>query len=142
MRAINRLPGRGTALVLGLLPFVALSLAYLVGSAVRLAANPSDKLLPSLATIAATVDRMAFQPDPRTGDYLLWVDTAASLSRLGWGLGIAAGLALVVGVLIGLLPLVRATLAPFVAFVSMVPPLALLPILFIVMAWARHRRSR
>lgn len=133
MRAINRLPGRGTALVLGVLPFAALSLAYLAGSAVRLAENPSDKLLPSLATIAATVERMAFLPDPRTGDYLLWADTAASLSRLGWGLGLSAALALVVGVLIGLLPLVRATMAPFVAFVSMVPPLALLPILFIVM---------
>lgn len=133
MRAINRLPGRGAAIALGLAPFAVLILAYLAGSALRLAANPADKLLPSLATIAATVNRMAFLPDPRTGDYLLWSDTLASLSRLGWGLGISAAVALAVGMVIGMLPLVRVTLAPFVAFVSMVPPLALLPILFIAL---------
>ncbi len=35
--------------------------------------------------------------------------------------------------MIGLFPYVRALLAPFIAAISMVPPLALLPILFIVM---------
>ena len=48
-------------------------------------------------------------------------------------LAISAGIALVIGVLIGLLPFAGATLGPFVAVLSMVPPLALLPILFIVM---------
>jgi len=33
----------------------------------------------------------------------------------------------------GVIPLIRATLAPFVAALSMIPPLAILPILFIVM---------
>ncbi len=37
------------------------------------------------------------------------------------------------GILIGLLPIARAGLGPFVAVASMIPPLALLPILFIVM---------
>jgi NitT/TauT family transport system permease protein len=133
MRLINRHPGWGSALLLGALPFGLLVLAYLIGSALRLAENPADKLLPALTTIADAVDRMAFQPDPRTGDYLLWVDTAASLERLGIALLISAGLALVVGMLTGMLPVVRAVLAPFVAFVSMVPPLALLPILFIAL---------
>ena len=133
MRWINRRPSRGATLALQCLPFALLIIAYLIGSAIRLEANPNDKLLPSLATLADTVNRMAFQPDPRTGDYLLWSDTAASLWRLFAGLGISTVLALVVGLLIGLLPLMSATLAPFVAFVSMVPPLALLPILFIVM---------
>ena len=41
--------------------------------------------------------------------------------------------ALVVGILIGLLPIMGAMFGPFVAVLSMVPPLALLPILFIVM---------
>ena len=133
MRAINIRPGRGTALVLGLLPFAALAVAYLAGSALRLAENPSDKLLPALTTLAASIDLLAFTPDRRTGEYLLWADTAASLTRLAWGMGIAASLALVLGLLAGVLPVMRALLAPFVAFVSMVPPLALLPILFIVM---------
>jgi NitT/TauT family transport system permease protein len=132
MRWINRHPGRGGRL-LGVLPFGLLALAYLIGSALRLADNPQDKLLPSLVSIADAMDRMAFAPDPRTGDYLLWVDTAASLERLGIALAISAALALLVGMLIGMLPWFRALLAPLVAFVSMVPPLALLPILFIVL---------
>jgi NitT/TauT family transport system permease protein len=133
MRWINRQPGRGGALLLGALPFGLLAFAYLIGSAIRLAGNPQDKLLPALTSIADAVDRMAFVPDPRTGDYLLWVDTAASLERLGVALLTSAALALVIGMLIGMLPYVRAVLAPFVAFVSMVPPLALLPILFIAL---------
>lgn len=133
MRAINIRPGRGGALALGLLPFAALAVAYLTGSALRLAENPSDKLLPALTTLAASIDLLAFTPDRRTGQYLLWADTLASLTRLAWGMGIAAVLALVLGLLAGVLPLMRALLAPFVAFVSMVPPLALLPVLFIVM---------
>ena len=76
---------------------------------------------------------MAFVADPRTGEYLLWSDTAASLVRLFAGLGISTVIALVIGMLIGMLPYLRALLAPFVAVISMVPPLALLPILFIVM---------
>ena len=133
MRLINLHPDRGTRLVLGMAPFGVLALAYLIGSAVRLAANPADKLLPSLASLAASVNRLAFLPDPRTGDYLLWVDTLASLTRLGAGLGLAALGAFVIGLAIAVLPLARAALAPLVAFVSMVPPLALLPILFILL---------
>ncbi len=57
----------------------------------------------------------------------------ASLERLLAGLAIATLIALVIGTVIGMLPYVRALIAPFVATFSMVPPLALLPILFIVM---------
>ncbi|MBD3764668.1 MAG: ABC transporter permease subunit [Rhodobacterales bacterium] len=133
MRWINRQPGPGGRLALGALPFVLLGLAYLAGSALRLAEDPNDKLLPALTSLAAAVDLMAFTPDRRTGEYLLWTDTAASLLRLGAGLGLSAVLALAVGMAAGLLPLARAALAPLVAFVSMVPPLALLPVLFILL---------
>jgi NitT/TauT family transport system permease protein len=75
---------------------------------------------------------MAFQEDRRSGDYLMWQDTAASLKRLGIGVGVAASLALVVGLLNGILPLIRAGLTPLVSTLSMIPPLAILPILFIV----------
>jgi NitT/TauT family transport system permease protein len=63
---------------------------------------------------------------------LLWQDTAASLQRLALGLGSAALLGLLLGVATGLIPYVRASLSPFVAVVSLVPPMAILPILFIV----------
>lgn len=133
MRAINLRLSRTARIALALLPFVALLVAYSIGSNLRLAENPNDKLLPSFETMGEAIKAYAFEPDPRTGQYLLWSDTAASLKRLLSGLGIAALIALVFGVLIGLLPVMGATLGPFVAVMSMVPPLALLPILFIVM---------
>lgn len=133
MRLINVRPDRGTALFLAVLPFALVVLAYILGSAERLAENPDDKLLPSLPSLGNAIVKMAFTADARTGDYLLWTDTIASMERLLAALAIATLIALVIGVLVGMLPVVRALLAPFVAMVSMVPPLALLPILFIVM---------
>jgi NitT/TauT family transport system permease protein len=106
-------------------------LFYLFASDARLAINPNDKLLPSFASFAEAVDRLALTPDPRKGSYIFWDDTFASLFRLFIGLVVATGLGLVFGISIGLLPLVRSALAPFVAFVSVIPPLAVLPILFI-----------
>ena len=132
MRLINRSPGPGSRAVLAVLPFLVVFLAYSIGSELRLAANPSDKLLPAPATIAATAHRLFTEADRRSETVLLWHDTAASLIRLSLGVGISAALATIVGLLIGLLPHVRATFAGFVAVISMIPPLAVLPILFIV----------
>ena len=66
-----------------------------------------------------------------SGDYLFWSDTLASLRRLGTGLGISALSALFVGLFIGVLPPIRATFGPLVTSIAVIPPLALLPILFI-----------
>lgn len=132
MRLINRHPGRFPALALGLIPFVILILIYGMASQERLADNPNDKLLPGLEQMTAAVERMAFQEDKRSGNYLMLEDTLASLERLGMGIGIAALMALVVGILNGTLPLFRANMAPLVSAASMIPPLAILPILFIV----------
>ncbi|MEW5729247.1 MAG: ABC transporter permease subunit [Pseudomonadota bacterium] len=131
-RIINRHPGRGGALFWGALPFLAVAVLYVTFSALRLAENPSDKLLPALATIGDAIARMAFEPDKRSGDILLWADTLSSLSRLGMGLAAATALGLVGGIAVGLIPYARAGLAPFVAVLSMIPPMAVLPILFIV----------
>jgi NitT/TauT family transport system permease protein len=119
-------------LALSMLPFVLLIAAYIAGSNARLAANPGDKLMPSPATLAVTIHRYAFEEDERTGDVLLWADTSASLERLLVALGISALLGVTFGVLIGFIPYLRATFAPFVAALSLIPPLAILPILFII----------
>lgn len=119
-------------LVLSMMPFMLLIVAYLTASSARLAANPGDKLLPSPATFAATIHRYALEEDERTGDILLWSDTAASLERLLIALGLSALMGVTFGVAIGVIPYLRATFAPFVAAVSLIPPLAILPILFIV----------
>lgn len=131
-RLINLRPGRGGTLFLGALPFLLILAAYLASSSVRLAANPDDKLLPSFSTIAATVQDYAFEEDARSGQVLLWKDTFASLQRIVIALALSALIGLTLGISIGMLPYVGATLGPIVAAISMIPPLAILPILFIV----------
>ncbi|MEO1551393.1 MAG: ABC transporter permease subunit [Pseudomonadota bacterium] len=132
MRLINRSPGPALRVFLVLLPFAAVCVAYAVASHYRLLENPNDKLLPAPSKIAETAQRLFTEGDRRSGRILLWHDTAASLRRLALGVGLSALTGLIFGLLIGLLPYARATLAGFVAVVSMIPPLALLPILFIV----------
>ncbi|WPY96123.1 ABC transporter permease subunit (plasmid) [Limimaricola variabilis] len=131
MRVINRHPGPALRLALVLAPFAALLLAYWIASELRLAANPADKLLPAPESVIDTAAALFTEGDRRTGKILLWHDTWASLVRLVSGVGIATALALGAGLAIGLVPHLRAMLAGFVGVVSMVPPLALLPILFI-----------
>ena len=131
-RLINQRPGRGGSALLSLLPFILVVCAYLFYSHARLLQNPGDKLLPSPTTIAATVHRYAFEEDERSGDVLWWTDTWASLERLLTALAISAIIGLSLGLAIGVIPYLRAAIAPFVAAVSLIPPLAILPILFIV----------
>lgn len=120
------------ALYLGAFPFLLALVVYLFASSARLADNPDDKLLPSLSSIAASMSTLATEPSVRTGELTLWADTRASLIRLGLGLGLSALGGLVFGVLTGLFPYARAALMPLIAVLSMIPPLAILPILFIV----------
>lgn len=115
-----------------MLPFILLISAYLIYSHARLAANPGDKLLPSPATLARTIHQYAFEEDERSGEILLWADTSASLKRILTALGISALIGVALGLVIGVIPYVKATLASFIAVLSLIPPLAILPILFIV----------
>lgn len=124
-------PGGRLNLILAALPFVLLLAVYLAASAARLEANPQDKLLPSLSQMADAVVRVAFTEDACTGHYLLWQDTLSSLRRLAIGVLGAALAGLAVGLGIGLFRGVHALANPIVTFISMIPPLAILPILFI-----------
>lgn len=131
-RWINRKPGRAGRLVLGLLPFVLALVLYSVASAQRLSENPRDKLLPSLSAMAQTFTSMAFEPDRRTGEYLLLNDTVASLKRIATAVILSGLIALIFGVSCGAIPYVRAQASPIIAAISLIPPMAILPILFIV----------
>jgi NitT/TauT family transport system permease protein len=131
MRLINLRPSREGRLILGTMPFLAVACAYLWASAERLAANPDDRLLPSPAQMGSAFLDLAFVPELRSGTYVLLADTVASLARLFSGVGFATLAALLLGVAIGFVPRVQAALGPFVRVISVVPPLALLPILFI-----------
>ena len=131
MRLINFRPRRSSALILSALPFLLLLVIYVLGSTLRLAENPDDKLLPALGNIYSTFKQYAVEQDVRSGEILLWLDTLASLKRIGIALAISTVLSLCLGICIGALPIIRALLGNFVNVVSMIPPLAILPILFI-----------
>lgn len=130
-RLVNQQPARTSGMILAMLPFLLVFFTYVSFSNARLAVNPNDKLLPAMTSFAAAIKRMAFEPSKRSGDVLLWADTASSLRRLAIGVSISALLGLVVGIALGALPVVSAGFSPFVASLSLIPPMALLPILFI-----------
>ncbi len=132
-RLMNIMPDRALKVGLALLPFLIILLIYLWASDLRLAENPGDKLMPSFSSFGDAIQRMAFAPDQRSGEYLLWNDTLASLQRLGLGITVSAVLGLSFGLLNGAVPLVRANLSPLTTILSLIPPMAVLPILFIVL---------
>ncbi len=128
---IHARPGPWLHRLLVMLPFVLALGFYLWASHLRHQENPSDKLLPTPAQMVDAAQRMAFQPDRRSGQYLMWADTRASLTRLLLGVSLAALVGLFLGLNMGLFPGFHSGFQTFVTFVSMIPPLAILPILFI-----------
>lgn len=131
-KLINQHPSKPVRLLLGLMPFLVLMIIYIGASNARLAENPNDKLLPSLASFSEAIDRMAFEPSKRTGDYLFWQDTGSSLKRLALGVGISGLAALSLGIIMGAIPLAKAGMSPLITAISLIPPMAILPILFII----------
>ena len=131
-RAINYVPARPSGLMLAILPFVLAIVLYAIGSDLRLSENPTDKLMPSFGSFVDAMDKLAFQENRRTGEYVFWTDTATSLKRIFTGLAISTVLCILIGIPIGFLPYLRSLFGPFVAAFSLIPPLAVLPILFII----------
>ncbi|NOZ54069.1 MAG: ABC transporter permease subunit [Gammaproteobacteria bacterium] len=131
-RLMNLRPTKPFRIGLGILPFIIILVIYLAASNVRLAENSRDKLLPSFDSFVSAIQRMAFEPSKRTGEILLWADTFASLERLALGVGISALIGLTLGIINGLIPLASAPLSPLVRTLSLIPPMAILPILFIM----------
>jgi NitT/TauT family transport system permease protein len=124
-------PPGGLRILLAVLPFLLLLCVYLIASDIRNTANPQDKLLPTISKITKAFKKAALETDKRSGTILLWSDTAASLKRLLIGMSAAAVVGLVLGLNMGLLPGVRCVGLAFVTFIANIPPLAILPILFI-----------
>ncbi|HMI19825.1 MAG TPA: ABC transporter permease [Sphingomonas sp.] len=132
MRWVNVRPSRRNSVLLGALPLLLVVVAYLFASAARHAANPSDKILPTPAAMATAMHSLLVDADPLSGRLIFWADTLASLERLGLGLGICTLSALLVGMVLGILPAARASFGALVTTVAVIPPIALLPVLFIV----------
>ncbi len=131
-RLINQVPSKTTNIILGLLPFLLIVVVYISASTARLAENHNDKLLPSIEKSINSISKLAFEPSKRSGEYILLNDTISSLKRLAMGVAISAVFALAVGIAIGIIPYVTSTISPLIWFFSLVPTMAMLPILFIV----------
>ncbi len=128
---VHARPGKRLGTILAILPFLLLLAVYMLASDLRHKDNPNDKLLPSISQMGAAVQQMAFTKDVRSGNYLMLQDTMSSLRRLLIGVLLAAFAGLLLGLNLGLFPGFNAMLNPFITFISMIPPLAILPILFI-----------
>ena len=119
-----------TRWVLSTLLFALLIAGYLTGSYYRHLENPQDNVMPTLSQMLDGVKRSAFERD-RNGDLRLWLVTFASACRFGMALGVI-GLAIPLGVGMGLFPYVEALFYRFLVFFDKIPALSVLPILFII----------
>jgi NitT/TauT family transport system permease protein len=116
--------------VLGALPFLLLVAVYAYFSHQRQLDNPLDRLMPGLTQLSKGIEEI-ITPDKRTETVWLVVDTLASLERLAQGMGAGLAVAILLGLLMGIFSTCHALLSPVVTALAKVPPLALLPIIFI-----------
>ncbi len=130
-RGLHAEPPRWLGIVLAAAPFLLFITLYIVASQIRYQDNPQDKLLPTMTKLSAAVEKVAVNEDKRSGEILLWSDTLSSVKRLALGVGIAAFIGFFLGLNMGLLPGIRGLSLTFVTFIANIPPLAILPILFI-----------
>jgi NitT/TauT family transport system permease protein len=130
---VHAQPAMWQRVLMGALPFLLIIVVYSLASDARLADNPNDKLLPSFQHMWDSMVPMVTEEDPRSGNYLLWHDTQASLTRLAIGVSAAFIVALWLGLNTGTFGGMTAVVNPVLAFIAMIPPLALLPILFITL---------
>lgn len=129
---IHAKPGKRFSIALMLIPFLFLVLGYAVMAEVRHADNPKDKIMPTISKIADTAYTYAFVPDKK-GNYRLLKDTVTSFTRLVAGVTLAAFVGLMVGMNMALFKGMQVTISPFITFLSIIPPLALLPVFMITM---------
>ncbi|MBI3270228.1 MAG: ABC transporter permease [Planctomycetes bacterium] len=124
--------------LLAVVPFALLAAAYGVGAELRHRDNPKDRLMPGAAQLldgireAAREHKIGEREDgePITERWIV-VDTLVSLRRLGIALVLATTASIALGLFMGTFTAIDALLNPFFRALSKIPPLALLPILFI-----------
>ncbi|HOP63987.1 MAG TPA: ABC transporter permease subunit [Spirochaetota bacterium] len=124
-------PSGRLKLFLTALPFVLVLMLYFTVSQIRHAENPGDKILPTFTQMGEAAYKMAFEIDSRTGERLMVADTVSSLRRIVTGMLAASLLGLIIGLNMGLFPGFESLTSVFITFISIIPPLAILPILFI-----------
>ncbi len=125
-------------LALGILPFVAVVGWYSYGSYQGHAENPKYKILPNLSQFREGLKQI-FQERKHLRDgkevKYTWfaVDTIASLKRIGMALGITIGISVALGLFMGAFTIVDAFSSPLVRTMGKIPPMALLPLIFVLL---------
>ena len=116
--------------ILVLLPIVFVVSLYFYGSHKRHQENPKDRMMPNLEQIQSGIVKTV-EVNRRTGDRWLWKDLKYSLRLMVVSVTITVGSAVLVGLHMACFSAIEALHMKFVRFVSFIPPLALLPLIFI-----------
>ena len=118
------------------LPWIVIAifvLSYHLLSVSRLSINPNDKLTPSIIDMGQTFWQAATGTYYKNPDeYILWKDTFTSLRLLLSGVISGFVVGAMLGLVTGTLPYARASLRPIIVVLSIVPPLSLLSLMFII----------
>lgn len=109
--------------------FLLTILVYSYASYRRHQEDPLDKMVPTAAQLLDGVKSVTIEKD-RSGDIRLLVDTLQSGKLFLIGFFVAAGIGIPLGLHMGAFPRTEALFLKFMTVFSMVPPLIILPILF------------
>jgi NitT/TauT family transport system permease protein len=142
---IDARPNRVTIWGLSWFLFVAGIALYFVTAHKRHLENPEDKVAPSLAQLAQGVADAVLKPDGDTEvnpddasaplarrflNSMLWTDTVASSRRFAWAMLLLIP-AVILGLHMGLFPVIGGFFLRFILFFDKIIALSVLPILFI-----------
>lgn len=120
--------------LLGVLPFVLLIAAYSHFGEIHREAKPDSMLMPSFTEIKDSIVSLTTEPESKRKETpMLWADTWASMSNLLIGMGIAAWIAMVIGLHNGLLRGLDGLLGPIITVISFIPPILAVPIVIATM---------
>lgn len=119
-----------SSILWGMILFVFIIGIYWAVSYWRHIDNPQDKIMPSFTQIGQGI-KFSLSPD-ETGQIPLLIDTYYSLSRLFIGLFFSLLISLTLGICMGFFEFFNKISNKFIAYFGKIPPLALLPILFII----------
>jgi len=144
--SIHAKPSRPTVLMLSWLLFVTGGILYFYASAARHAENPEDRVMPTVMQMGQGIYQAATQPaeedafdenapaEPsmlyKVQHSMLWKDTKATGLRFFYSLALMVP-AVLLGLHMGLFPVVGAFFLRFLLFFDKIVALSLLPILFI-----------
>lgn len=115
--------------LLGLTSILILISVYLWLSKVRHDDNPRDRSMPSITQLYEGIKELS-TPNRRSGEIKLKEDLISTSKRLGYGLLVGMGGALLIGILMGCFKQIESFLIPALIIVSLIPATAALAIYF------------